>query len=65
MAEEAHCISAVTNTTEQIAKARRLMAIDKRNKEIYATQLLAPKSDMDYAFHLFLSHTWDQVTRCL
>ena len=48
-----------------LAKARRLMAIDKRHKEIYATQLLAPKSDMDYAFHLFLSHTWDQVTRCL
>ena len=48
-----------------LAKARRLMAIDRRGREIYATQLLASRSNMEYDFHLFLSHTWDQVTRCL
>ena len=47
-----------------LAKARRLMAINKRRREVYATQLLTRKSGSD--FHVFLSHTWDQVrARCL
>ena len=44
-----------------LAKARRLMAVSKRRREVYATQLLARRPAMGHDFHLFLSHTWDQV----
>ena len=52
-----------------LAKARRLMAIDRRKRntfaarrEVYATQLLE-RTSRD--FHLFLSHTWYQVICCV